>query len=90
MSQTYYKRYVDTDVRVTKEGKIVPTALYWFNYKPVPDRYVIDRIEGEPVREHSRVGGTGLCYKIIIRGEMRKLFLEEGDVFRFFMESKKP
>ncbi|MCR5230473.1 MAG: hypothetical protein K6D03_10150 [Solobacterium sp.] len=82
-----YKRYVDVEVLKKRSGETVPLALYWYNGKPVPDRYEISKILKTEMHSSSRVGGTGKLYVVMIRGQVRNLYLEDK---RWFIESLRP
>ncbi|MBR2812943.1 MAG: hypothetical protein IKD69_16330 [Solobacterium sp.] len=85
-----YKRYVDVETVIKRDGTVIPSAVYWYNGRQKPQRYAIEKIVDKPEHKASMVGGTGLCYQVVIRGETRKLFLEDGEKRRFFLESMKP
>lgn len=52
------KKYVAVDSHTTTEGKETPIMIYWEDGRKFPIGRVIDRID----REHSKVGGTGMCF----------------------------
>lgn len=78
----YYKRYVDVIVKQTKNGNIVPLYVCWENGK----NYQIDKIVSRE-RRASQVGGCGLRFVCLIRGQRRNLYLEKN---RWFIESLQP
>ncbi len=82
-----YKRYVDVEVLKKRNGTVQPLALYWYNGRPVPDRYEISKILKTEKHSSSRVGGTGELYVVMIRGQVRNLYLENE---RWFIESLRP
>lgn len=90
-----FKRYVDVELCVTKDGGIKPTAIYW-GEKPIQRRYMIDRIIQGPIYQISRLGSYGKKYVVLICGEKRILFREHcqnpdgRDGRRWFIESHHP
>ncbi len=77
----YYKRYVDVDVWMGKDGQLIPKVIYWQNIG-----YPIDQII--KIREsYSIVGGGGILYECLIQKQKRHLFYERN---RWFIESTKP
>lgn len=90
-----FKRYVDMEVTVSKEGHLIPDALIWV-YGMNEKRYAIDRVLSGPEQRASQVGGAGKRYTILVQGEKRNIFQEHckdpsgRSSVRWFIESKKP
>lgn len=90
-----FKRYIDVELRVSKDGNIVPTAIFWGEV-PNQKRYSIDRVIRGPEYGTSVLGGAGKKYTVLIAGEKRVLFREhcqnpEGrSARRWFIESYRP
>ena len=80
-----YKRYVDVITMITKEGKLIPMYLFW-DERGTRTRIQIDRIV-EVKQAASVVGGCGLRYKIVIKGQSHNLYYERK---RWFIESYQP
>ncbi|MGB4984423.1 MAG: hypothetical protein WBO70_01435 [Erysipelotrichaceae bacterium] len=80
-----YKRYVDVETLITKEGQYVPLKLYW-NQDGAVLKYEIDKIIMIK-KSYSIVGGCGILYKCKIQGHVRNLFWEQN---RWFIESHTP
>lgn len=79
------KHYVDVDVRWTKEGNIIPTAIIWESTDR-KERFEIMRVLSGPRHMASRAGGVGKRYEIQIGKSKRYLFLEKD---KWFVESDK-
>ncbi len=77
-----YKRYVDVVLLQRRSGQIEPLYLCWDNGR----KYRIDKIL-EVSRRASPVGGCGIRYVCLIRGQRRNLFLEKD---KWFIESTRP
>jgi hypothetical protein len=77
-----YKRYVDVIVLMKKDRILVPKRLIWDNDR----EYEIDKILSVEKRA-SQVGGSGIRYEVMIRGQCRYLFFEKD---RWFIESLQP
>ena len=75
-----FKRYVDVLEIRKKDGSLVPLRILWNN-----DEYVIEKILR---REHriSQTGSAGICYRVLIQGQYRNLYLEKD---KWFIESGK-
>lgn len=80
-----YKRYVDVVAMITKEGKMIPMYLFWDD-RGSRIRFQIDRIT-DVKKASSVVGGSGILYKIMIRGQSHNLYYERK---RWFIESYQP
>lgn len=93
--QELFKRYIDVELRVSKDGTAVPTAIYW-GEAPHQKRFSIDRVIRGPEYSVSSLGGAGKKYTVLICGEKRVLYREkcidkEGHGSRrWFIESMKP
>lgn len=79
------KRYVDVEVRWTKEGNIIPTAIIWESADG-PERFEITKVLSGPRSMTSKAGGVGKRYEILIGKSKRNLFREKD---RWFIESEK-
>lgn len=82
-----YKRYVDVQVLMKKDGTLQPLAVYWQNADGIAVRYAIDRIvESSAGSRISASGSAGRLFTVLIRGQRRRLYLEKN---RWFIESLK-
>ena len=77
-----YKRYVDVETLISKEGRLKPLSIVWDNGV----KYPIDRIL-EVRKAASQVGGCGILFRCRIQGQEKNLFYELN---RWFIESRKP
>ncbi len=70
-----FKRYVDVLEIRKKDGTLIPVRILWNH-----DEYVIEKILH---REHrvSDAGGVGICYRVLVQGHYRNLFLEKDKCF---------
>ena len=80
-----YKRYLDVEVRWTKEGNIIPTAIIWETADGM-ERFEITKILSGPRSMASKAGGVGKRYEVQIGRSKRNLFLEKD---KWFVESDK-
>lgn len=80
-----YKRYLDVEVRWTKEGNIIPTAIIWETADGT-ERFEIAKILSGPRSMASKAGGVGKRYEVQIGRSKRNLFLEKD---KWFVESDK-
>ncbi len=80
-----YKRYLDVEVRWTKEGNIIPTAIIWETADGT-ERFEITKILSGPRSMASKAGGVGKRYEVQIGRSKRNLFLEKD---KWFVESDK-
>ena len=81
----FCKKYVDVDVRWTKSGEMIPSAIFWETEQGI-ERFEIARILSGPRTMASSAGGVGKRYEVVIRRSRRYLFLEKD---RWFIESAK-
>ena len=80
-----YKKYLDVEVRWTKEGNIIPTAIIWETADGM-ERFEITKILSGPRSMASKAGGVGKRYEVQIGRSKRNLFLEKD---KWFVESDK-
>jgi len=77
----YRKVYVDVTVNVNRDGEIRPTSFIWEDGK----RYKIDKVKFIAPRASTKVGGRGMMYTVVIQGQERYLYDEDG---RWFVEAR--
>ena len=75
------KVYVEVTVRIDREGKKRPLSIKFENHQI----YEIDRLKHVIERRASKVGGTGKCYQVVIRGSETVLY--EEDEGKWFVEA---
>ena len=75
------KVYVEVTVRIDREGKKRPLSIKFENHQI----YEIDRLKYVIERRASKVGGTGKCYQVVIRGSETVLY--EEDEGKWFVEA---
>lgn len=75
------KVYVEVTVRIDREGKKRPLSIKFENQQI----YEIDRLKHIIERRASKVGGTGKCYQVVIRGSETVLY--EEDEGKWFVEA---
>lgn len=81
-----YKKYIEVIVHFDKEGKMTPMQIIWDD----GIHYDVDKILQITQIAYSQVGGGGTLYRCRIGGHERKLFFEQREVSRWFIESHKP
>ena len=79
--QQFRKVYVEVQLTVSPEGDIRPNTIK-FEDGTV---YEIDRLRHRCRAHATKVGGTGIRYTVVIRGQETYLFEDEG---RWFVEAK--
>lgn len=75
------KAYVSVNVDIDVDGSILPRLIRWGNGKV----FQIDRIKYKCRASSDKVGGGGIRYTVIIRGQESFLF-QEGS--KWFVEAK--
>mgnify|MGYP000043517348 CR=1 FL=1 len=75
------KQYVAVNLDVDEEGEFHPRMIFWRNGRS----FKIDRMTYKCRASSCKVGGGGIRYTIVIRGEEKYLF-HEGN--RWFVEAK--
>ena len=75
------KVYVEVTARIDREGKKRPLSIKFENQQI----YEIDRLKHVIERRASKVGGTGKCYQVVIRGSETVLY--EEDEGKWFVEA---
>lgn len=78
-----YKRYIKVKVMIDKHGEMTPLSIYWEN----DIEFVIDRVT-RVSQSASLVGGAGLKFECLIKGQRRVIFKEHTN--QWFIESEKP
>ena len=79
--QQFRKVYVEVQLTVSPEGDIRPNTIK-FEDGTV---YEIDRLRHRCRAHATKVGGTGIRYSVVIRGEETYLFEDEG---KWFVEAR--
>ncbi len=75
------KVYVDVDVSILKNGKVLPRRLRFEDGKV----FQIERLLDTRRAASTKVGGVGVRYTVMILGHEKYLFDESG---RWFVEAK--
>ena len=79
--QNYKKIEIEVIGRFNKNGLFFPMSIIWFDGKIYP----VDNFLKVERRAATKVGGTGMRYKVVIEGKEKNLFREED---RWFVEAK--
>ncbi|MCI2048870.1 MAG: hypothetical protein LKJ76_04020 [Lachnospiraceae bacterium] len=77
------KVYVEVILKTDREGKNRPLSILWED----GTRYEVDRLLDVRRAASLKVGGGGMRYVIMIRGQQCRLFEEDG---RWFVEADGP
>ena len=72
--------FVDTEVLMTKDGRIIPKCIFYEDKK-----YEIDKILDIKRLASTKGGGSAICYFVKIKGYTKKIFLDEN---KWFIENK--
>ncbi len=79
--QQYRKVYVGVQLTVSPEGDVRPNTIK-FEDGTV---YEIDRLKHRCRAHATKVGGTGIRYTVVIRGQETYLFEDDG---KWFVEAR--
>lgn len=79
--QQFRKVYVEVQLTVSPEGDVRPNTIK-FEDGTV---YEIDRLRHRCRAHATKVGGTGIRYTVVIRGQETYLFEDEG---KWFVEAR--
>ena len=79
--QQFRKVYVEVQLTVSPEGDVRPNTIK-FEDGTV---YVIDRLKHRCRAHATKVGGTGIRYTVVIRGQETYLFEDDG---KWFVEAR--
>ena len=79
--QQFRKVYVEVQLTVSPEGDIRPNTIK-FEDGTV---YEIDRLKHRCRAHATKVGGTGIRYTVVIRGQETYLFEDDG---KWFVEAR--
>ena len=79
--QQYRKVYVGVQLTVSPEGDVRPNTITFED----GTIYEIDRLKYRCRAHATKVGGTGIRYTVVIRGQETFLFEDDG---KWFVESK--
>lgn len=79
--QQFRKVYVEVQLTVSPEGNVRPNTIK-FEDGTV---YEIDRLRHRCRAHATKVGGTGIRYTVVIRGQETYLFEDEG---KWFVEAR--
>lgn len=77
----YQKVEIEVIGRFNKQGVFYPMSIIWFDGKV----YAVDKFIQAERRAATKVGGTGMRYRVVIEGRDRYLFREDD---RWFVEAK--
>lgn len=79
--QLFRKVYVEVQLTVSPEGDVRPNAIKFED----GTIYEIDRLRYRCRAHATRVGGTGVRYTVVIRGQETYLFEDDG---KWFVEAR--
>ena len=79
--QQYRKVYVGVQLTVSPEGDVRPNTITFED----GTIYEIDRLKYRCRAHATKVGGTGIRYSVVIRGQETFLFEDDG---KWFVEAK--
>jgi len=79
--QQYRKVYVGVQLTVSPEGDVRPNTITFED----GTIYEIDRLKYRCRAHATKVGGTGIRYTVVIRGQETFLFEDDG---KWFVEAK--
>jgi hypothetical protein len=79
--QQYRKVYVGVQLTVSPEGDVRPSTITFED----GTIYEIDRLKYRCRAHATKVGGTGIRYTVVIRGQETFLFEDDG---KWFVEAK--
>lgn len=79
--QQYRKVYVGVQLTVSPEGDVRPNIITFED----GTIYEIDRLKYRCRAHATKVGGTGIRYTVVIRGQETFLFEDDG---KWFVEAK--
>lgn len=66
------KHYVTVIASYDEAGKVTPLVIVWEDGR----RFRIDRVLDARPAASRRVGGQGMCYRVMIEGREKTLFFE--------------
>lgn len=69
------KVYVDVNVKMTRDGKLIPLSLIWEDGK----RYRIDRVLSIRPAPALKAGGQGDRYEILVNGKISRLWFTHNE-----------
>lgn len=73
-AQEYHKAYVSVIVKHHADGQKTPLQIIFED----GHKFTIDRVVERRRAAATKVGGTGIRYKIIIRGQERYIYEDDG------------
>ena len=79
--QQFRKVYVEVQLTVSPEGDVRPTTIKFED----GTIYEIDRLRHRCRAHATKVGGTGIRYTVVIRGQETYLFEDDG---KWFVEAR--
>lgn len=79
--QQFRKVYVEVQLTVSPEGDVRPNTIKFEN----GTIYEIDRLRHRCRAHATKVGGTGIRYTVVIRGQETYLFEDDG---KWFVEAR--
>ena len=79
--QQFRKVYVEVQLTVSPEGDVRPNTIKFEN----GTIYEIDRLRPRCRAHATKVGGTGIRYTVVIRGQETYLFEDDG---KWFVEAR--
>ena len=79
--QQFRKEYVEVQLTVSPEGDVRPNTIKFED----GTIYEIDRLRHRCRAHATKVGGTGIRYTVVIRGQETYLFEDDG---KWFVEAR--
>lgn len=69
------KVYVDVNIKITKDGKVIPLSFTWEDGK----QYKIDRVLSVRAAPALKAGGQGDRYEIMVDGKISRLWFTHNE-----------
>ncbi|MDR1892664.1 MAG: hypothetical protein LBQ48_06620 [Oscillospiraceae bacterium] len=76
------KVYIEVNIKVDAEGNTNPLSFVWED----GEVYEIDRLLHVGRQATTKIGGSGICYTVMVCGRETKMWEDEG---KWFMEAKR-
>lgn len=73
----YNREYVTMYIEVLPEGQVVPLSILWKDGRKFTVEQIINIKNNSPVRS----GGRATKYTLIIQGQTRDFFVDDGKLF---------
>ena len=69
------KVYVDVNLKITQNGKVIPLSFVWEDGK----RYIIDKVLSVRPAPALKAGGQGDRYEIMVNGKISRLWFTHNE-----------